>query len=115
MRAPFASDIVWRSEEDGRTLAWARGFFVKPVNYEPRTGGLRQAPFFVLTELVEHHTPPDRTWAVLGAIGTGLLVTFAAFFGLAWMRDRRKAHQLQESLTRRREERRSRTASAPSH
>ncbi len=93
-------------------LVWGHGFFLKNFAYEPRDGGMRVAPFFVLASLEPHNAPFDPTadYIMYGlvALTVVLIGSFAAF--LLW--DRRRSRVLQEELVRRRRERRQRSAGA---
>lgn len=99
-----------RSEMHESELISGKGFFLKVFSYEPRDGGIRQAPFFVITELeefhpVESHTAQYLMWGVV--IITLLLV---ALFPILLFRDRKKSEALQRDLVRRKQERRRRLA-----
>jgi len=92
-------------------LIEGRGFFVKNHNYEPRDGGVRNAPYFVLTSL-EIFTPTEDHLATYLMYGVfGLAVFLMVFFPVLLFRDRKKSRALQETLTRRKQERRRRMAS----
>ncbi len=91
-------------------LVIGRGFFLKNHNYEPRDGGLRQSPYFVLTEL-EEFIPVENTVArdVLLAVA-GFSVLLLIIFPILLLRDKRKSEALQRDLVRRRQERRRKLA-----
>lgn len=87
-------------------LVAGHGFFLKNHSYEPRDGGVRGAPYFVLAEL-ESFTPPESTLTrdVLLAVAA-LSIFLLIVFPILLTRDRRKSEQLQRDLVRRRQERR---------
>jgi hypothetical protein len=93
-------------------LVRGHGFFLKNFAYEPRDGGLRVAPFFVLASIEPYTAIYDPTADYImygiGAVTVLLIGSFAAF--LLW--DRRRSRVLQQELVRRRRERRQRTAGA---
>jgi hypothetical protein len=93
-------------------LVRGHGFFLKNFAYEPRDGGLRVAPFFVLASIEPYTAVYDPTADYImygiGAVTVLLIGSFAAF--LLW--DRRRSRVLQQELVRRRRERRQRTAGA---
>jgi hypothetical protein len=92
------------------SLVQGRGFFVKNHNYEPRDGGVRQAPYFVLADL-EIFVPPENNLAkhlMWGVAGLALLLLMV--FPVLLLRDKKKSEALQRDLVRRKQERRERLA-----
>ncbi|MDP6407945.1 MAG: hypothetical protein QGI46_01070 [Planctomycetota bacterium] len=93
-------------------LVLGRGFFLKNFAYEPRDGGLRVAPFFVVESLEPYIAPFDPTadYIMYGIVAVTLVLisSFAAF--LLW--DKRRSLSLKEELGRRKRERRQRAAGA---
>ncbi|HIG11768.1 MAG: hypothetical protein ABGY71_04065 [bacterium] len=93
-------------------LLTAKGFFLKNFNYEPRDGGTRQAPYFVLSELeafipVENHTAQNLMYGVMG-----ITLLLLALFPVLLLRDKKKSVALQRDLVRRKQERRRVSAEA---
>lgn len=98
------------SELESAKLVVGRGFFLKNHNYQPRDGGVRQAPYFVMTS-VEEFIPVESTVArdILLAVA-GLALVLLIIFPLLLLRDKRKSEALQRDLVRRRQERRRKQA-----
>lgn len=92
-----------------RDLVEARGIFFKNRAYEPLKGGLRTAPFFILTSIDVYEPPIDRTAQVIVTIVAIATVFLIGLFVLLLMRDKRQSQQLHEELVRRRRARRERT------
>ena len=91
-------------------LVTARGFFLKVFSYEPRDGGIRQAPYFVLTEIEPFI--PEKSETAQYLMWTILVITLLllALFPVLLFRDKRKSEALQRDLVRRKQERRRRLA-----
>ncbi|MCB9914129.1 MAG: hypothetical protein H6828_03140 [Planctomycetes bacterium] len=101
---------AYRPDLQTAELVSGKGFFLKNFNYEPRDGGTRQAPYFVLTELeafvpVESNTARHLMWFV-----GGLTVLLLILLPVLLRRDRRRSEELQRDLVRRKQERRRRLA-----
>jgi hypothetical protein len=91
-------------------LVTAKGFFLKVFSYEPRDGGIRQAPYFVLTEIEPFI--PEKSETAQYLMWTILVITLLllALFPVLLFRDKRKSEALQRDLVRRKQERRRRLA-----
>lgn len=105
---------AFRPDLQDAELVEARGFFLKNFNYEPRDGGTRQAPYFVLTDITEF--VPERSFLAenLMYVVVGITLFLIALFPLLLLRDKKKSEALQRDLVRRKQERRRRlTAQSP--
>jgi len=103
-----------RSELRQAERVMGGGFFLKNFAYEPKNGGLRVAPYFVVAELEQHIGVYDPTidYVLYGVLvlTLGLVVLFPVLL----LRDKRRSAALQRELVRRRQERR-RRAPAGTH
>ena len=99
-----------RPELSDAELVTAKGFFLKVFSYEPRDGGIRQAPYFVLTEIEPFI--PEKSETAQYLMWTILVITLLllALFPVLLFRDKRKSEALQRDLVRRKQERRRRLA-----
>lgn len=96
-------------EVENSELVEGRGYFLKNFAYEPKNGGVRVAPYFVL-ESLEVFQPQEEfsiDFLLYGMVGITVLLVLLIPFLL--IRDRRKSAALQHELLRRRQERRRRT------
>jgi hypothetical protein len=91
----------------------ARGFFLKNLAYEDRSGNLRTAPYFVLESLDPFVLPENTVMRTIAWFVAGLTIFLAALFFLLLMRDRKKSLQFQAELVRRRRARREGAAGPP--
>lgn len=86
----------------------ARGFFLKNLAYEDRSGVMRTAPYFVLHGLEQFEMPEDTVMRNIALFMVGLTLFLAALFFVLLLRDRKKSLQFQAELVRRRRARRER-------
>jgi hypothetical protein len=95
--APFSAPELGDS-----SFVTGRGFFFKVHAYEPRDGGIRTAPVFVMTSIAPFAPPEDTRvehLMMFVAGGTILLVSLIIFL---LSRDRKQSRRLREDLIARR-------------
>ena len=105
--------IMPPQESDLRIGAYctARGFFLKNLAYEDRSGTLRTAPYFVLDKLDLFVLPESTMIRNIAWFVAGLTLFLVALFFVLLTRDRKKSEQFQAELVRRRRARREREGS----
>ncbi len=90
----------------------ARGFFLKNLAYEDRSGVMRTAPYFVLHGVEPFEMPEDTVMRNIAWFMVALTLSLAALFVVLLTRDRKKSLQFQAELVRRRRARRERQGAA---
>lgn len=93
----------------------ARGFFLKNLAYEDRSGVLRTAPYFVLHTLEGFVIPEDTLIRNIAWMVAALTLGLALLFFVLLLRDRKKSQQFQAELVRRRRARRERPGVGGTH
>ncbi|MAE28993.1 MAG: hypothetical protein QF724_05410 [Planctomycetota bacterium] len=99
--APFSAP-----ELSSARYVTGRGFFFKVHAYEPRDGGIRTAPVFVMTSIAPFIPPDDTRMDKVMLLVAGVTLTLGGMIVFLLSRDRKHSKRLRQELVARRRARR---------